>query len=297
MSESRFDKSAAADLAEASLEDQRAALMRQAEALGLVVLAPDRPVRGPVRVQLDGHGLDVAEAVDVLAERGIHLDDLSAPRETSWGARCTAVIDLHRRGPSAPPVVDDQPSEGGEVRLRLRGTPTDIEIVLTILRETMPVERVSVIDMDRNRVTGRQYLTVDTVAAARAHTARVVHSADNDTTTGDVVAAVIPDDVPIDRDLARQLARHAKAVLLHFHMVEDLAERAGLDVNGRTPGSVGAFLHDVDHMVEALDGWAINTAGRSGGLTRQNGVYANVENWCHKPGGMLPVDETGREGK
>lgn len=63
----------------------------------------------------------------------------------------------------------------------------------------------------------------------------------------------------------------------------------GLNVNALALGGLGAFQYDVDHFVEDLDAWAINTVGRSG-LTRRDSVYEGTEK-CHKPGGVLPVDE------
>lgn len=145
---------------ELSLAEQRAEVIARAAELGILMIDLDRPIPGPVRVQLDGHPADIADTLDLLAERGIHLDDLSPAGESAWGVHRTAALDLsHADNARRLRAVAEQPA--GEVRVRLRGAAGDIGKVVAVLRKVLPFTRVQPVREDPDGRRVRTYLTVD----------------------------------------------------------------------------------------------------------------------------------------
>jgi len=87
--------------------------------------------------------------------------------------------------------------------------------------------------------------------------------------------------------VAEALARHVKAALLHLRAAEDLAVRAGIDVDAsRHDAPEAGLIRDAGEAVEDLDLWAIGYAQASGADRRE--TYQDTGSWCHARGGSLP---------
>ena len=107
--------------------------------------------------------------------------------------------------------------------------------------------------------------------------------------TGEYQAARWPNPadvppLPMSRESAVALGRHAKAALMHLGAIEDLADRAGVDGTATTP--IADLLRTARATIQDLDLWAITNAYRNGG---DRTTYAGTEHWCATPGGVLPT--------
>jgi hypothetical protein len=86
---------------------------------------------------------------------------------------------------------------------------------------------------------------------------------------------------------AQALARHVKAALLHLRVAEDLALRAGIDVDAsRHDAPEAGLIRDAGQAVENLDTWTTGYAQASGAYRRE--TYRDTGSWCHARGGSLP---------
>ncbi|GLW11097.1 hypothetical protein Misp01_62250 [Microtetraspora sp. NBRC 13810] len=106
------------------------------------------------------------------------------------------------------------------------------------------------------------------------------------------VAAFMSDPrSPSETDAARQLARHAKAALLHLGCLAKLAAAAGLDpaADDRAAGP-HALIRTVRGLAADLDVWATGHAYARGAGEE---TLARTERWCHTPGGVLPAGPPG----
>lgn len=92
----------------------------------------------------------------------------------------------------------------------------------------------------------------------------------------------------MDAVTATMLARQAKAVLMHLRQVERLAEAAGVDLDGYA-SPVGNLLRDCGELVEDVDTWANRCVHRAGRDVARK-AYEHTEQWCQRPGGVLPTE-------
>ncbi|MFI7467509.1 hypothetical protein [Nonomuraea sp. NPDC049646] len=79
------------------LDEMRASLYDQAAKLGLQIIDPNRRTPGTVRLRFDGALDDINEAIGLLTQREVHLQDQSAPqakRESRGGVLVYATLNL-----------------------------------------------------------------------------------------------------------------------------------------------------------------------------------------------------------
>lgn len=102
-----------------------------------------------------------------------------------------------------------------------------------------------------------------------------------------------PPSALMGTDQAAEIARQARAALLHLGRALTLAAAAGVDLTAsdHAPGPA-RILNAAYHHLGDVDHWATCSAMRNGAGAE---TWEGTDRWCHTDGGVLPTTSAAAE--